>query len=296
MKRVPPPSGCSVRTLRQVEIVKPTLIVMSTLAVLSISARTVMAGEPAGIPVEWGPVAGAANAKRTVVVDADSRGQMIRRDVQDGHDHRVRGVSLSQLLALVKAPKQVDAVIFGYADGMEIPVRLRDRDEVNAIFIALEHGDAMERYESSYPLLNGAQLHCPKIVYGRRVTSYSPWIYPGELSVIRLVTWKNYEAWLAQPTRRLPDRSGWPIYMQHCQTCHGIGGNGAKRGPDFLSDMDAYRRVPPMAVTDLSQPPSLHEKIKGYTDGTMPVLNQVPDKDIRTLWRWLHAIHDHAVH
>ena len=45
-----------------------------------------------------------------------------------------------------------------------------------------------------------------------------------------------------------------------------------------------------MAVTDLSQPPSLHEKIKGYTDGTMPVLNQVPDKDIRTLWRWRHSL------
>ena len=111
---------------------------------------------------------------------------------------------------------------------------------------------------------------------------------------IRLVTGKAFEAELAQATRRFPDRSGWPLFVQHCQSCHGIGGHGAKRGPDFLSDMDAYRRVPPLAVTDVGQHPSLHEKVKGYAEGTMPVLNHIPDKDIAAIWRWLHAIHASA--
>jgi hypothetical protein len=79
--------------------------------------------------------------------------------------------------------------------------------------------------------------------------------------------------------------------MKNCQPCHGIGGQGAKRGPDFLSNMDAYRRVPPLAVTDVSQHPSLHEKVKGFTEGTMPVLNHMTNAEISTLWSWLHAIH-----
>jgi hypothetical protein len=54
-------------------------------------------------------------------------------------------------------------------------------------------------------------------------------------------------------TRHAPDRSGWPLYLANCQPCHGIGGRGATRGPDFLSNMDAYRRVPALATTD-SQP------------------------------------------
>jgi hypothetical protein len=59
--------------------------------------------------------------------------------------------------------------------------------------------------------------------------------------------------------------------------------------------MEAYRRVPPLAVTDVSQHPSLHEKVKGFTEGTMPVLNHIPDQEIATLWRWLHAVHASAV-
>lgn len=55
--------------------------------------------------------------------------------------------------------------------------------------------------------------------------------------------------------------------------------------------MAAYRRVPALAVTDLSQHPSLHEKVKGFTEGTMPVLNHISNKEITVLWRWLHAIH-----
>jgi hypothetical protein len=247
-----------------------------------------------GLTVELGPISRAASGKRVVLVDAAARRQATWYDVQDGREHNVRGLPLTELLEYVKAPRAADTVIFSYTDGMEIPVRLADRDEVKAIFVALEHGDAMNHFNDTYPLLNAAELHCPKVVYGRRITTYSTWIYPGDLAAIRLVTWKAYASQISQATRRLPDRSGWPIYLQHCQNCDGIGGHGAKRGADFLSDMEAYRRVPPLAVTDVSAHPSLHEKVKGFTDGKMPVLNHVHNRDIATLWRWLHAIHASA--
>jgi hypothetical protein len=255
----------------------------------------IAAAAPPGVAVELGPITGSAGDRRIVVADSAALRQTTWYDVQDGHEHHVRGMPLGELLARVKPPRTADAVVFEYADGMQIPVSLRDKEEVKEIFIAFEHGDAMERFDTTYPLLNKAVLPCPKVVYGRHVTTYSIWIYPGALSTVRLVTWKAYEAMLAQATRRAPDHSGWPLYMKNCQPCHSVGGNGARRGPDFLSDMEAYRRVPALATTDVSQHPSLHEKVKGFTDGTMPVLNHIPDKDIATLWRWLHAIHASAI-
>ena len=261
--------------------------------ILAFGSRA-QAAESATLDVELGPITGVAASKRTVVIDTAARQQASWRDIQDGLEHNVRGLTLGELIAYVKPPKAADTVIFTYKDGMELPVRLRDKEDVKAVFIALEHGDAMNRFSTTYPLHNREELPCPKIVYGRRTSTYTPWLYPTAFATVLFVTWTAYEAELAQATRRLPDRTGWPLFLQNCAFCHGIGGHGAKRGPDFLSDMDAYRRVPPIAVTDVGHPPSLHEKVKGYTEGTMPVLNHIPDKEIIALWRWLHAIHDSA--
>jgi len=255
------------------------------------------AAKPLGVPgpmrltVEIGPVPGVAPTKKTIIFDQASRRQATWFDVQDGREHNLRGLSLANLIGRAKPPKSVDAIVFSYSDGMEIPVQLGDRDEVHNIFVALEHGNVRDQFSPTYTLHDGTEIPCPKIVYGRKVKDFSIWIYPAQLTTIHFVNWKTYEARLAQPTRRSPDRSGWPIYVRHCQSCHGIGGQGAKRGPDFLSDMEAYRRVPPFAVTDRSQHPSLHEKVKGFAEGKMPVMTQVSNEDIATLWRWLHTIH-----
>ncbi len=141
---------------------------------------------------------------------------------------------------------------------MQVPVKLRDKDQVNAIFIAFEHGDVLNRFSDTYAVHNKFDVPCPKVVYGHKVNSYSIWHHPTQLASIRLVTWAAYEAQLLQTTRRFSDRSGWPVYMTHCQSCHGIGGQGATRGPDFLSNMEAYRRVPAHALTNEGQQPSLH--------------------------------------
>jgi len=272
------------------------LVPLVTLAALAAPALAgaALAADSGAIEVQFGPITGVANSARTVIVDSASRRQVTWRDLQDGLDHNLRGISLGELIGYAAPPKATDTVIFTFKDGMEIPVRLKDKEEVKSIFIAFEHGDAMNKFSTTYPLHNRDEVPCPKIVYGRRESLYSIWLYPTAFSGVRFVTDKAYQAELAQATRRLPDRSGWPLYMKHCQSCHSIGGHGGKRGPDFLSDMDAYRRVPPLAVTEVGQPPSLHEKVKGYTEGTMPVLNQIPEKDIVTLWRWLHAIHASA--
>jgi hypothetical protein len=241
--------------------------------------------------VEVGPISGSASTSKTLTFSAASRRKTTWYDVQDALEHHVRGVSLVELLAMARAPKAADTALFEFADGMQIPVRLRDTDEVKAIFIALEHGDPMDVFQESYLLQGRPAIPCPKVVYGRPIDKYSIWLYPTRLTRIRLLSWKAYETLLAQPTRQYPDRSGWPLYLKHCQPCHGLGGQGARRGADFLGDMDAYRRVPALAVTDRSQHPSLHEKVKGFTEGTMPVLNHISNEEISTLWRWLHAIH-----
>jgi hypothetical protein len=269
---------------------RTSLLVAATLA-LTLAHRDASAAAPFTVPLQIGPVAGASTESRTLTFQASSRRPARTFDVQDGREHIVRGVSLRDLVAEARAPKSVDAVVLSYVDGMQIPVRLADEEEVDAIFVALEHGDVRDRFETTYRLANKEPLPCPKVVYGRKATTYTIWLYPTQLARVQLVTWKLYEAALAQPTRRHPDRSGWPIYLANCQPCHGIGGQGATRGPDFLSNMDAYRRIPPLATTDVSAAPSLHEKVKGFVPGTMPVLHHVPPADVVTLWRWLHAIH-----
>jgi hypothetical protein len=263
---------------------------------LLLSGATARASGDAPLTIRVGPVrGGGAEEVRSVAIIGAARSRERRFDLQDGREHIVRGVSLRDLLVQAKAPKAVDAVIFIYTDGMQLPVHLDDKEEVDAIFIALEHGDIRDHFTDVYPLNLKGEQPCPKVVYSRKITTHSLWLYPTQLSSIQLVTWKLHEAALAQPTRSLPDRSGWPIYLRECQPCHGIGHKGATRGPDFLSDLAAYRRVPPLATTDVSQPPSLHEKVKGYAEGAMPVLSHVSDADITTLWRWLHAIHRGAV-
>lgn len=268
---------------------------MNILAVVLFSSLpTAEAAQSTSVQIEWGPIKGRANATKVVSPAKDVQRQASVYDVQDGLDHNVRGLSLKELLATLKAPKSADAVVFNFTDGMQIPVQLSDEAELSAVFIAFEHGDVLNKFGTTYPVRHKTALPCPKIVFSRKVTTYSIWHYPGELASIRVVTWKTYEAMLAQPTRRVPDRSGWPLYLKHCQSCHGIGKVGAQRGPDFLSNMDAYRRVPPLAATDQAQHPSLHEKVKGFTEGTMPVLNHLSNAEVSTLWRWLHVIHASA--
>lgn len=265
------------------------LLVVAFILSSSVAAR---ASDGFTIRVQIGPVPGSAAAAKTVSFAQAAREQVRRFDIQDGREHNLRGVSLRALLALAGAPKRADAVLITYTDGMQIPVRLSDKKEVDAVFIALEHGDALDRFTSRYPLLGlQTELACPKVVYSRKVTGHSVWRYPTELASIRIVAWNAYVAELAQPTRNLPDRSGWPTYLKHCQPCHGIGGQGATRGPDFASQMEAYRRIPPHENTDWEDPPSLHDKIKGYADGTMPALRHVSNAEITTLWRWLHLVH-----
>lgn len=258
---------------------------------LMVMAPVAFGAESTAIVVHTGPVRGAPNSIRSVTLARDLLQTTTIYDVQDGREHNVRGVWLRVLLERLEAPKNVDAVVFSFEDGMQIPVKLRDKNEVESLFIAIEHGDVLERFGNVYPVHKKLELQCPKVVFTRKMDSYSIWHYPGQLVALKLVSWKAHEAQLAQPTRRVPDRKSWSLHMKHCMACHGIGGQGATRGPDFLSNMDAYRRVPALAVTNEGEAPSLHEKVKGYVDGTMPVLDHIERSEIAQLWTWLHKIH-----
>jgi mono/diheme cytochrome c family protein len=268
----------------------PLLVAVAVLPGRPTAARE---ADPFTLSVEVGPVEGAPRSTRAISFRQATRRPAQLYDVQDQQEHRVRGASLSTILAQLDPPKTADTILFLYTDGMQIPVRLADKRSVDAIFIAFEHGDVMDHYGTIYPL-RGWQMDipCPKVVYSAKPTGrYTIWRYPTQLAGLKLVTWKLHEAALAQPTRKLPDRSGWPLYMQHCQPCHGVGGQGAARGPDLLTGVEGFRKVPAHAETGWDEHPSLHEQIKGFTDGTMPVLEQVSNADITKLWAWLRAIH-----
>lgn len=269
----------------------PLPITCAALIALSGLAGPAHAEEPLGIEVELGPIAGAASERRTIAFNAAARTKRTLHDAQDGQQHAVRGVALADLLAQIKRPKSADTAVFVFTNGMQVPVRLADKAEIDQLFVAFEHADPLGAYSTKYPLVGSTLLDCPKLVYRREGQAYTIWRYTSSLRSIRLVTWSSLQAVLAQPTRQLPSHPGWKLYAQHCQACHGLGGNGATRAPDFVSDLDAYRRIPPLLETAAGEAPSLHDKVKGRAGGQMPSLDHVSRSEIATLWRWLHSVH-----
>ena len=175
------------------------------LALLTATATPVSPPEgpqPYTVPVLFGPVAGAGVGRKTITFEPDELHERRVFDVQDGWEHVVRGVSIPELLALVQAPKSVDAAVFVYADGTQIPVRLSDKDEVDGIFIALAQHNGRDGFETTYALHNQDEVACPKVVYSRTLAGASPWRHPTQLEAVRFVTWKLYAP--APPTRRAP--------------------------------------------------------------------------------------------
>ena len=235
------------------------------------------------LSLQLGPLSSVTSEDRTLTFNAASRWSRRLFDVQSGSEVQVRGLPLTEIIKQIGRIKGADTLVFEFVNGMRVPVRLSDQDQIRQLFIA---------FETTAPSGELSVEGCPRMIYRRETTGYTVWRFVNQLKVIHVVSWKIYEAQLAQPSRHAPTHSGWRLYEKHCQYCHGFGGQGAKRGPDFLSDLDAYRRVPPLAVTAEGAAPSLHEKVSGQIPGgEMPPLTHVPKTEIRELWQWLHQIH-----
>lgn len=255
---------------------------------------------PKGVPdelafqVDLGPIVGMASSRKSIAFNRASRHKMRVFDAQDGEHHLVVGISLRELIETLAPPKAADTILLSFKNGMQVAIAKTDNQAIDDLFIALEHSPSYDEYELVYRLKTGATIDCPRVVYQSKDPAFSPLRLADTLRAVQFVTLSAYDAQLAQPTRQPPTAPGWRLYRKYCGSCHGLGGQGATYAPDFISDMDAYRRVPPLAETDLSQHPSLHEKVKGRVEGRMPPLGHVPDRDIALIWRWLHAIHKGA--
>jgi hypothetical protein len=247
---------------------------------------------PAALRLELGPFKGGVpSSVQTLQFEGSALGKTRVLDAQDGESHLVWGMPLLELVGRLKKPKGADLLVLSFDNGMVVRVPLAARGELRALFVAFAHRDARGVYGVDYPLVGGRIIPCPKLVYQRPGSAYAIWHYTSQLTSIRLADASAYEAVLLQPTRQPPAQPGWKLYLQHCQACHGMGGEGAKRAPDFIGDLAAYRRIPPLAETDLSEQPSLHEKVDGSVVGDMPSLEHIPKRDIVEIWRWLHKVH-----
>src|SRR6476660_6559847 len=139
------------------------------LSVLRLPVTAVAAG-PATVQIQIGPVKDAAPSTTTVDLEKVTRLRAHTFDAQDKQEHEVRGVPLRSLLALAHAPQSADTALILYTDGMQIPVPLADKQTVDAIFIALEHGDGKDHFTNRYPLFGGTMaLSCPKVIYAGNV-------------------------------------------------------------------------------------------------------------------------------
>lgn len=245
-----------------------------------------------GIEVELGPIVGAASDRKTITFNRAARYRKRLFDGRDSENHVVVGVSLRDVITTVNPPKAADTIVLYFANGMEIAIARAEQKTIDELFIAFEHGSVLGEWQLPYRLKDGATIPSPVLVYQSQDPAFSPLRFTDTLRKVRFVTRSAHEAELAQPTRQPPTSAGWHLYRKYCSSCHGLGTQGARYAPDFISDMDAYRRVPALAETDTSEQPSLHEKVSGAVGGgRMPPLGHVPNRDIVVIWRWLHSIH-----
>lgn len=248
------------------------------------------------LPVEIGPISGQAKDTRSLVIGKNDRRNLRVYDAQDAAEHPVLGQPLREVLGQLKPPKGADTLLLLFKNGMQVPVSLADKAAIDDLFVVFEHADPYGHFDRTYRLKNADAVECPKVVLQSRDTAFSPLRHADTLVGLRLVQRRDYDLQLAQPTREAPTQPGWRLYVRYCSFCHGLGGQGATYAPDFITDMHAaYRRVPPLAETEGRQHPSLHDKVHGKVQGSMPTLTHVPNADIATIWRWLHQVHAGAV-
>jgi hypothetical protein len=240
------------------------------------------ADAPFSVQVQIGPVEGVPSATRTISFEQAARKQRRVFDVQDGRQHNVRGVALRALLAAASAPKAADTALVVYSDGMQIPVHLADKSEVDAVFIAFEHGDAMDRFTARYPLL-GRQMELAEGVLdlalpGRALCDQARQLEGARGRARATDAAAAGSIGLAALPQTLPavPRPGW------------AGGRARIRLPHRPRSLPPHPR---QRGDRLGRAPQPAREGEGLVDGTMPVLDHVSSAEIATLWKWLHAVH-----
>jgi mono/diheme cytochrome c family protein len=292
------------------------LAVLGLLAVTGATGRRGEAGDDRGRFVEvWtrgesAPSDAPSDHPRSRRVDLDRAASRVveRYDAQYDRVARYRGVPLGELLAGSTSDERLDLAILHFANGMAIPVPLRDRTTMARLdpFVARAWSpDRRQPLGRAFPPIrrDGAvadprptEFSGNKIVVAERwhpalarqtEAMFSPWTRADTLVGVELVASAPYYAQFdvgGEP----PVQRGLALYRGSCQFCHGARHVGAAFGWDFVDSPTIYDAQ--SSAENLYQSIAYRPRNATELGLLMPALGALTEEDASNLQRWLQAI------
>lgn len=246
----------------------------------------------------------APTAKKTLELDTLPQRQIQRIDAQYGASFHYRGVPLRELIKHYGPPAQTDLMLLYFRNGMVVPLPFRDVSVMTRLdpFVALATApSAQGPFVPRFPLISkhlDKYADIPQVMFSdnKLVVSelwhpdvpaqatFSPWTMVSSLSGIEFADSRAYYRQF-DPSPEV--RSGFEIYRQSCQYCHGVHKIGASFGWDFGQSIDLH--------PNRNSPLLLHFYVQ-YRLGTrasleqMPVLKHVSEEQAVQLLRWMRSV------
>lgn len=293
------------------------LLVSAVLGSLTWPGSAGAAGTPAKVIVEsWVRPAGDAAAVETatfprtkIELDSLARTEGRRFDAQYDKYRWFEGVPLTALLARLKPPASVDLALLHFANGMVVPLPLRDKQLLDQLdpFIALRmRASPTAPYLTEFPPLTRkaqnyvdvpatrfsgnkmvvARLWHPAL--GEKVQAdFSPWALADSLVAVEFVQAAAYYKQFDVDSAAEP-RKGLALFQQSCQFCHGARKVGAKFGWDFVEPAPLYTYRKGQKRLYYHVHFRRHDAVERGQQ--MPALKSMSQDDAGNLWQWLKAI------
>ena len=257
-------------------------------------------------PAPAGEVAG---RDRLQVVNIDSLPliEAKRIDVQYHGAFTYRGVDLETLIARYAPPATADLALLHFANGMQVPVAIRDADAMRRLspFLAraMRLGPRAPLRLGRFPNISrprsGFADVRPIIFAGNKLvvaddghpdvppearSALSPWQQADSLTGIEFV---SRGAYYAQFDVDPEAKAGHRLFTQSCQFCHGVRRVGAAFGWDFVEPSAIYEHRGQRTLFHHIKYKPLDASARGLL---MPALSYMTEDDARAIWLWLRAV------
>jgi hypothetical protein len=273
-------------------------------SVVTVGVRKPGAGGGDGLP-EMAPA-------RRVDLDSLTPTRVERFDAQYGGTRVFAAVPLQALLDQVKAPASADLALLHFANGIVVPLPYRDLAVMRRLQPWVARGmhladkgmtvgefDPITGKVREYIDVPVVKFVGNKVVVAERwhpdvparaEKDLSPWAHVDSLIGIELVNAAAYNSMFNVDEKTA---SGFALYRQSCQFCHGVRQVGAKFGWDFVVPYPVHKWRKP------AQRLYMHVKLRRLDaverGQMMPALKYMTPEDASAVWAWLESTANHPL-